>query len=90
MIDWGSHANLLLEADDGARIYVQYHGVLVMDKTTHTALAKGGSTEYGDTYFMTPLRFETGDVRYSWLNHVVAVGEGRLGPGASSIEFFNW
>jgi hypothetical protein len=79
---WHLDVRLVLETDDGARIYVQYYGVLVMNEATNAALAQGGSTAYGDTYFMTQLRFETGDIRYSWLNQVVAVGEGRLEPDA--------
>ncbi|MBD2410352.1 hypothetical protein FACHB389_01595 [Nostoc calcicola FACHB-389] len=78
---WHMDVRLLLETEDGARIYVQYYGVMVMNEKIGTALASGGATEYGDTYFMTQLRFETGDGRYRWLNRVVAVGEGRLESG---------
>lgn len=72
---------LLLETDDGARIYVQYHGVLAMSEKMRTALVGGEATGYDDAYFMTQPRFETGDERYRWLNRVAAVGEGRLEPG---------
>ena len=48
----------------------------------------GGSTAYGDTYFMTQPRFETGDARYSWLNRIVAVAEGRLVPSAAEYQVF--
>jgi hypothetical protein len=72
------------ETDDGALIYLQYFGVLdfgpVADK-----LASGGDIDYGETYFMTAPRFETGDERYAWLNRIVAVGEGR--GGAGSVEY---
>ncbi|MBI2687836.1 MAG: DUF3237 domain-containing protein [Acidobacteria bacterium] len=73
---------LLLETDDGARIYVQYTGVLVMNEKTEQALQGHGDTEFADTYFMTQPRFETGDPRYRWLNRVVAIGEGRIPAGA--------
>ncbi|MFN6540753.1 MAG: DUF3237 domain-containing protein [Nostoc sp. EkiNYC01] len=78
---WHMDVRLLLETEDGARIYVQYYGVVVMNEKIGTALASGGVTKYGDTYFMTQPRFETGDARYGWLNRVVAVGEGRLESG---------
>ena len=71
-----------LETDDGARIYMQYSGVLVVNAVLAKALATGGETNYGDTYFMTQPRFETGDERYGWLNQVVAIGQGRNLPGA--------
>ncbi len=74
-----------LETDDGARIYVQYYGVLVMNEAVGKALSEGGETQYGDTYFMTQPRFETGDPNYAWLNSVVAVAEGRA--LSSAVEY---
>ncbi|RFQ09581.1 DUF3237 family protein, partial [Pseudomonas sp. ATCC 13867] len=44
-------------------------------------VSRGESTEYGDTYFMIQPRFEVGDERYRWLNHLLAVGRGAAGPG---------
>jgi hypothetical protein len=76
------------ETDDGARVYVQYHGVLVFDEKIVKALAAGGETQYGDTYFMTQPRFETGDPRYAWLNSAVCVAEGRLLPNAVEYRVF--
>jgi hypothetical protein len=66
--------------DDGAHIYMQYFGVLDFAAVTEK-LVRGEATEFGDTYFMTAPRFETGDARYAWLNRIVAVGEGRAGTG---------
>ena len=74
-----------LETHDGARIYVQYYGVLVLNEAVAKALSEGGETQYGDTYFMTQPRFETGDPNYAWLNSVVAVAEGRALP--SAVEY---
>ena len=67
-----------LETDDGARIYIHYHGVLELNEKVLSALAEGKETDYGDTYFMTQPRFETGDPRYQWMNRIVAVAEGRV------------
>ncbi len=77
-----------LETEDGARIYVQYHGVIVMNEKVGAAMAGSGETEYGDTYFMTQPRFETGDSRYAWLNRVVAVAEGRVLPSAVAYRIY--
>jgi len=79
---------ITLATEDGARIYVQYYGVVVMNEQVNTALAQGGATEYGDTYFMTQPRFETGDARYKWLNRVMAVAEGRLASNAVEYQVF--
>jgi len=79
---------ITLETQDGAYIYVQYYGAIVMNEKANTALEQGGSTEYGDTYFMTQPRFETGDSRYRWLNGTMAVAEGRMGPNAVEYRVF--
>ena len=77
-----------LETDDGARIYIQYHGVVEMNEKVMAASAKGEESAYGDTYFMTQPRFETGDPRYQWLNSIVAVAEGRILPNAVEYRVY--
>jgi hypothetical protein len=76
------------ETDDGARVYVQYHGVLVINEKVTAVLAEGSETQYGDTYFITQPRFETGDPRYAWLNSTVAVAEGRVLPNAVEYRVY--
>ena len=70
-----------LQTNDGALIYVQYPGVLVLDAQSAATLAAGGTLEWGEIHFVTQPRFETSDASYAWLNSTVAVAEGRLGPG---------
>jgi hypothetical protein len=77
------------ETDDGAFVYLAYHGILEFTEQVQAALAGGGSSEYGDLYFMTQPRFETGDPRYTWLNRVVAVAEGRLRPNAVEYRVYH-
>jgi hypothetical protein len=79
---------IALETEDGARIYVQYFGVLIINERVKTALEQGGGCEYDDTYFMTQPRFETGDARYGSLNKIVAVAEGRIRPSAVEYRVF--
>jgi len=68
---------ITLATDDGAHIYVQYHGVSrPLDESPPPSEGRR-ATQYGDRYFMTAPRFETGDERYAWLNDLVCVGEGR-------------
>jgi len=75
--------------DDGAAIYVQYdYGLVEMNEKTAEALAKGASTDYGDQYFRTAPKFETGDPRYAWLNQSVFVAEGRVGPGCVEYKVY--
>ena len=55
----------VVETDDGAVVYVTYHGRA--DRTR-------------GTYTIAPT-FETSDERYTWLNVVQAVGKGRFVDG---------
>lgn len=73
------------QTDDRALIYMSYFGVIEFSDAVRQALESGGSTQYGDAYFMTQPRFETGDPRYGWLNSAVAVAEGRICP--SAVEY---
>ena len=67
---------------DGAAIHVTYKGLLEITPAVQ-ALIEGGDqpTDYGDQYFFTGLRMETGDERYTWVNQTVFVGQGRVVPG---------
>lgn len=78
---------ITLETDDGALIYVQYFGVIREDPTRPPRPA-GEPAEYGDRYFMTAPRFETGDERYKWLNSLVTVAEGKTAPGGVSYRVY--
>jgi Protein of unknown function (DUF3237) len=68
--------------DDGASIYANYYGLLELNQKVAEAVANRNSTDFGDQYFRTTPRLETGDPRYAWLNQSLFVGEGRLRPGA--------
>lgn len=78
-----------LATDDGAFVYAQYHGVIEMSPAVQQRVAAGGATAFGESYFATQPRFETGDPRYAWLNTVVAVGEGRLLPSAVEYRVYH-
>jgi len=77
-----------LKTDDGAHVYIHYHGVLELNEKVRNSLMKGEPCDYGDSYFMTQPRFETGDERYAWLNKLVAVAEGRVLPNAVEYRVY--
>ena len=52
------------------------------------ALAGNGSTEYGEAYFVTAPRMQTGDPRYRWVNNIVSVAQGKLSPGRVDYQVF--
>lgn len=78
-----------VETHDGAFLYMQYFGLLEMNEAVQAAFANGTGTDYGDQYFYTNPRIETGDERYAWVNTTFFVGEGRIRPN-NSIEYRVW
>ena len=52
---------ITLATDDGAFVYVQYHGVIEANETVLGALAGGGETAFGQFRFFSQPRFETAD-----------------------------
>jgi hypothetical protein len=72
---------------DGALIYVQSYGLLELTADV-MAVVEGSDTptNFGEQYFFTNPRMETGDERYSWVNQTLFVGEGRLVPGPA-VEY---
>ena len=77
----------VLETDDGALIYMPYRGRIVVTDAIGKVLADGeGETQYGDTYWITQVQFESGDERYAWLNSVMAVGEGKIAPNLATYR----
>ena len=53
------------------------------------ATLAGAATEFGDQYFFTNPRVETGDPRYAWLNTTFFVGQGRMLAG-NGVEYRLW
>ncbi len=78
-----------VETHDGAFLYVQYVGLLELNDAVQGALTSGAGTDYGDQYFYTNPRFETGDARYAWVNKTFFIGEGHILPGAG-VEYRVW
>ncbi len=83
-------ARVTWQTHDGAKIYVSYRGVLrPLSVLQKIAANRTQNTDDGSTYYFrtTPV-FETGDVRYQWLNDIVAVAIGGLIPGGVKYEVF--
>jgi hypothetical protein len=67
---------------DGALIYIQLHGLVELTPGIMDVLAGSDTpTNFGEQYFFTTPRMETGDERYAWVNQTLFVGEARLVPG---------
>lgn len=72
---------LVIVTDGGANIFVQYFGIASTPPEAIDRYRRGETVDFGDTYFVTQPRFETSHPSYSWLNHVMAITEGRGIPG---------
>ena len=59
---------ITLETDDGALIHMTFEGI-------RDDGAPGGP------YFRTVARFEAGEGKYAFLNRLLGVGSGQIGPG---------
>ncbi len=77
-----------LETHDGAFIYVEYIGRVELTDKVRAALEGKGSTEFGESYFVTSPRMQTGDPRYRWVNNIVCVAQGKLSPGRVDYQVF--
>ena len=76
------------ETHDGAFIYVEYIGKLELTPKVQAALAGNGTTEYGEAYFVTAPRMQTGDPRYLWVNNMVCVAQGKISAGRVDYQVF--
>lgn len=66
------------ETDDGARLYVQYYGFIVVPPALAGDRQALEALDPAAYYFRTAPIFRTGDERYAWLNKVLCVGVGRF------------
>ena len=79
-------ARVTWKTDDGAVIYMQYFGRVELNDETAAAFQSGKGLPFGKVHFVTQPRFECGHPRYEWLNHTVAIAEGRVAEN-SAIEY---
>jgi hypothetical protein len=70
-----------IETHDGAVIHLEYLGHLEVNEKVGAAMTGESGTDFGDQYFFTQPRLETGDERYAWVNRKAWIGEGHILPG---------
>lgn len=71
---------LTLQTNDGALIYCRYEGMRHGPAEVMARLAAGEKVDPAQMYFRIQPRFETADLRYAWLNRILAVGMGERLP----------
>lgn len=71
---------ITIRTDDGALVFCHYPGIADLSAEAYARLQSGHDVGPDEIYLRTTPWFETGDERYAWLNKVVCVAVGWLGP----------
>lgn len=83
---------MTLRTDDGALIYVHWHGLMAFDEAEQSYALDFDKTDDPEGanryYFRASPRFETADTRYDWLNKTVAITKSRTGGGGVAHRVF--
>ena len=82
------NARYTIETDTGGRILVDAEGYRHGPPEVMAALARDETVDPARYYFRTFMRFETADPAASWLNRILAIGNGARMKGAVRIEVF--
>jgi len=79
---------LTLQTHDGALILMSYRGVRTSSAEVTAKIARGERVNRDEYYLRTAPFFETGDLRYAWLNTIVSVGVGERLPNGAAYDVF--
>ena len=82
-------ARYIIETDDGAHIQVFYGGRLRFLGDALARLSAGHALAEQETYFRIAPTFNAPKA-YGWLNHIQAIGVGRLEPGHDQGTFVHY
>ncbi len=77
-----------LKTDDGALIYTAYSGLIILSPDVLGRVMGGEDVPLAEYYFYTNPVFQTAAESYAWLNQTIAIGRGKVIPGA--VEYRVW
>jgi hypothetical protein len=80
-----------LELDDGSLVYATYNGRLNVPAEVAPGAfnrATADSVDPSRYYFRTAPTFETSSTKYAWLNHIQAIGVGRITSEGVAYDIF--
>lgn len=80
-------ARAVLQTDDGALIYVSYHG-LIHPWSRLQAARQGGQSDPAAVDWKVCMRFETAIEQYDWMNRTLAVARGSLHDNGFRYQVF--
>ena len=79
---------LTLKTDDGELIYMNYRGIRNSSPEVSQRLANGELVDPSEYYFRTAPVFETGAVKYAWMNNIICVAVGTRVPTEVRYKIF--
>ena len=82
------HARYVIEADDGAAIYVENSGIRTGSAAALAALNRGEAVDPALIYFRSVPRFETAAPQHRWLAEHVFLATGVRRPDAVELAVF--
>ena len=77
-----------LRTDDGALIYATYSGLIIAEPAVFGRLLQAEDVPLNEYYFYINPMFQTAAPQYLWLNRLIAIGRGKVGPGG--VEYRVW
>lgn len=83
---WRPDVRAQIQTDDGALLGLSYDGLVEVNQKFQQAVDAAAGTNYEDHYFRIRPKLETGDSRYSWVNHTLFVGKGHI-VGPFALEY---
>ncbi|MDF2118576.1 DUF3237 domain-containing protein [Roseiarcaceae bacterium H3SJ34-1] len=82
------HARYVIEADDGALVYVENDGIRFGPREALDRLKRGEPVDPALIYFRSVPRFETGSDKYRWLMQSIFVCSGVRTPGTVELSVY--
>lgn len=76
-----------LKLDDDCLTHLTYTGVAVVPQPVFGRVMAGEEVDTSEYYFRVTPRFQTGSKKYGWLNNVICVANGKVGPGLSWVDY---
>lgn len=73
--------------DDEALCYITYTGINIIPADILKRIMSGEDVDPDEYYFRVTPRFQTASEKYDWLNNVICVANGKLGPGGAYVEY---
>ena len=81
-------AHYMLEADDGAPIYIHNRGIAWSDPRVLARIEAGESVDPGATYCRITPRFEAPEGTHEWLNRTIFVGVAERQGSSTAFDYY--